>query len=166
MSKANELLYFETVALWKNLCELHRELYEATCDEYQLLLESRIEELGPVIENKQKIISVISVEEERRKRLIEEFALSTNLEIKSISDLLSCVEPFEIVENRRHLFRFNKLLIDIIEKIQEQNKKNKLFINKAFTALDELKLKNFGRKNYSTYNAKGVASPTKGNASF
>ncbi len=161
-----ESLYTEIVALWKSLCELHRELYEVTCDEYQLLLESRIDELTKVVESKQVIINTISKAEEHRKFLITSYGEALNSEIKNIAELLSKTEDFEARDGNRHLFRYNKLLIDIIEKIQEQNKRNKLFINKAFTALDELKLKNFGRKNYSTYNAKGVASPNKGNASY
>lgn len=45
------------------------------------------------------------------------------------------METLENKNGKKHLFNFNKLLLNIIDKIQEQNKKNQLFINKALCTL-------------------------------
>ena len=62
---------------------------------------------------------------------------------------------YEDQNNTKHLYRFNELLIDVIEKIQEQNKKNQVFLNKAINNLREIREEAMGVKNYSTYNQKG-----------
>ncbi len=49
------------------------------------------------------------------------------------------------------------LLIDIIEKLQTQNKKNQLFLNKAINNLREIREDALGVKSYSTYNNKGLS---------
>ena len=63
--------------------------------------------------------------------------------------------PVELKE--KHLFRFNALLIDLIEKIQNQNKRNQLFINKALHSLKEIRQDVLGKKSYSTYTSRGSA---------
>jgi flagellar biosynthesis/type III secretory pathway chaperone len=64
---------------------------------------------------------------------------------------------FEKQNNTQHLYRFNALLIDVIEKIQTQNKKNQVFLNKAINSLKEIREEALGVKNYNTYNKKGVS---------
>jgi flagellar biosynthesis/type III secretory pathway chaperone len=64
----------------------------------------------------------------------------------------------KVIENKMqtpHLEKFNSYLIDTIEKIQEQNKKNQIFINKTLLSLKTIREEAMGRKNYSTYNSKG-----------
>ena len=151
-------LYLRTTNLWKNLCKFHNELYEVTCDEYQALLESRLEDLEQIIEEKKMLISNIESLDKVRQDLIDKMDAQSSNSISNVKDILNEVEEFESQNNERHLLRFNKLLIDIIEKIQYQNKKNRLFLNKAHMSLDELKDLNLGKKNFSTYNAKGVSS--------
>jgi flagellar biosynthesis/type III secretory pathway chaperone len=50
----------------------------------------------------------------------------------------------------------NSLLIDIIHRIQEQNKKNQMFLNKAMLSLREIKQGFTGKKTYTTYGADGM----------
>ena len=67
-----------------------------------------------------------------------------------------------MIEQKQHItyihaiiFRFNALLIDIITKIQVQNKNNQLFINRSLLNLKSIREDALGQKSYSTYTATG-----------
>ena len=162
MDQTLTLYYFQVTDLWKKLCEAHQNLLELTFDEYSLLLGSEIEALEDKIQEKESVIREIAHLDSARKSVIAEInhALKKNKqnEITSVSDLIVCMKDFEERQDQHHLRRFNALLIDIIEKIQAQNKKNQLFINKALMSLREIREEAVGRKNYSTYNARGTQS--------
>ena len=68
------------------------------------------------------------------------------------------MEEFEESLEEKYLNNFNKLLIEIIEKIQAQNKKNHIFINKAIHSLNEMKGSVGGKKTYETYTKKGITT--------
>ena len=156
MNEKLAALYFEVTNLWKTFCEEHNELFNLTCDEYSLLLRSELEELELKLEEKNKCISRINILETIRKTLIAETAeLFPDKKIEGVSDLIEIMSKFEIESNQKHLFRFNALLIDIIEKIQAQNKRNQLFINKALHSLQQIRLEATGKKHFSTYSSKG-----------
>ncbi len=155
------LLYFEVTNLWKQFCEEHNELFNLTCDEYSLLLKSDLELLEEKITEKNECIARIGTLEMMRRDLIKDIsALYPEKNIDSVSALLEVMSNYEIESNQKHLFRFNALLIDIIEKIQAQNKRNQLFINKALHSLQQIRIEASGKKNYSTYSAKGSAVTT------
>jgi flagellar biosynthesis/type III secretory pathway chaperone len=78
--------------------------------------------------------------------------------VDSVSELIQVMSEYEEHNNEKHLFRFNQLLIDIIEKIQAQNKKNQLFLNRSINNLREIREDALGVKNYNTYNNKGLSS--------
>ena len=59
---------------------------------------------------------------------------------------------------KKYLNNFNSLLIDIIQKIQKQNKKNQIFINKAIISLKEIKGSVDGGKNFNTYTQEGLTT--------
>ena len=144
-------IYFEVTNLWKQLCEEHNELFNLTCDEYSLLLRSELEE-------KNKCIQRIGVLEMIRRELISDLAKIVPAQnIDSVSGLLEVMSQYEVESQQKHLFRFNALLIDIIEKIQAQNKRNQLFINKALHSLQQIRLEASGKKNFQTYSSKGSA---------
>lgn len=154
-------LYFQVTSLWKQFCEEHNELFNLTCDEYSLLLQSELELLEEKIEEKNACIKRIGTLELVRRDLINELnALYPGKKIESVSELLTVMSEYEIESNQKHLFRFNALLIDIIEKIQAQNKRNQLFINKALHSLQQIRLEASGKKNFSTYSARGSAVST------
>ncbi len=156
-----KLIYFQVTDIWKRFCEEHTLLLDKTFEEYSLLLKSDIETLESLLEEKQEIIKRITFLEHARTRCItklNEF-LKTNSqkEVESVSELIEVMQLFEKENNTQHLFRFNQLLIDLIEKIQEQNRKNQVFLNKAINNLKEIREEALGVKNYSTYNQKGVS---------
>jgi flagellar biosynthesis/type III secretory pathway chaperone len=154
-------LYFEVTNLWKQFCEEHNELFNLTCDEYSLLLKSELELLEEKIVEKNECIKRIGTLELVRRDLIKDLnALYPNKKIESVSDLIEVLSAYEIESNQKHLFRFNALLIDIIEKIQAQNKRNQLFINKALHSLQQIRIEASGKKNFSTYSARGSAVNT------
>lgn len=154
-------LYFEVTNLWKQFCEEHNELLTLTCDEYSLLLKSELDLLEEKIQEKNDCIRRIGVLELVRRDLINELsALNPGTEVDSVSTLLEVMSQYEIESNQKHLFRFNALLIDIIEKIQAQNKRNQLFINKALHSLQQIRIEASGKKNFSTYSSKGSAIST------
>ena len=156
-------LYFEVTNLWKQFCEEHNELFNLTCDEYSLLLNSDLELLEEKIEEKNACIKRIGTLELVRRDLINDLNnLYPGKNLDTVSALLETMSNYEVESNQKHLFRFNALLIDIIEKIQAQNKRNQLFINKALHSLQQIRLEATGKKNFSTYSSRGssVSSST------
>jgi flagellar biosynthesis/type III secretory pathway chaperone len=152
------LYYFEITDLWKRFCEQHTMLFDLTCDEYSLLLSSELEELEDKVKDKELVIRTIQQLELVRKEIIDNLNRDyPNESINSVSGLLNFMAKYEIEKKEKHLFRFNALLIDIIEKIQAQNKRNQLFINKALSSLKQIRMDALGKKNYSVYTAKGSA---------
>jgi flagellar biosynthesis/type III secretory pathway chaperone len=152
------ILYFQVTDLWKRLCEEHNDLFNVTCDEYSLLLQSELDLLQEKLQEKNQIISRISDLEIIRRDLIVELNLAIpGKNIDSVSKLIAVMRTYEVEQNQKHLFRFNALLIDIIEKIQAQNKRNQLFINKALLSLKQIRIEATGKKNFSTYTSKGSA---------
>ena len=96
-----------------------------------------------------------------RRDLIKDLnALYPDKNIDSVTALIEVLSEYEVESNQKHLFRFNALLIDIIEKIQAQNKRNQLFINKALHSLQQIRIEASGKKNFSTYSARGSAINT------
>lgn len=151
-------LYFEVTNLWKQFCEEHNELFNLTCDEYSLLLGSELDLLEEKIAEKNECIKRIGTLELVRRDLIVDLSqLYPGQNIDSVSKLLEIMSNYEVESNQKHLFRFNALLIDIIEKIQAQNKRNQLFINKALHSLQQIRIEASGKKNFSTYSSRGSA---------
>lgn len=152
------LLYFQMTDLWKQFCEAHNDLFNLTCDEYSLLLQSDLDSLEEKIAEKNECIKKIGTLELVRRDLINEVnELYPEKTIDSVSALLDVMSQYEVESNQKHLFRFNALLLDIIEKIQAQNKRNQLFINKALHSLQQIRLEATGQKNYTSYTSKGSA---------
>ncbi len=153
-----KLYYHSVVSVWEGFCHLHKELYDLTCDEYLTLLSSDVDKLEHMLPLKEEIISKISVLENERKDLIEsinESKLFTKNIFKS-SDLLIVFSEIDQVSAMPALKNLNALLIDIVQKIQEQNKKNQMFLNRAMLSLREIKQGFTGKKTYSTYGADGM----------
>lgn len=154
-----KMFYFRVTDIWKRFCEEHTTLFNLTCDEYSALLKSDFDKIEKVTNEKEKVIIRIKALEEVRKKVLEDINKSGLIEneIKDIGELLELMKNYEAETREKHLFRFNELLIDIIEKIQVQNKKNQLFINKAIISLREIRNDVIGEKKYSTYSSKGVS---------
>lgn len=151
------LLYDQIIEIWKRFCELHFELYDATCDEYQLLLESNIDSLEEKIKDKVEIINQIKRLEKQRQETIENLNKSTEgVELSNVSALVQFMQTDQVDGSYRDLLnRYNKLLVDIIQKIQAQNKKNQAFINKSIHNLRSIREEITGKKTVSTYNSSG-----------
>jgi flagellar biosynthesis/type III secretory pathway chaperone len=160
LTKLN-FLYYEVTNLWKSFCELHNLLLEKTFDEYSLLLSSDVDALEPKIEEKKQLIAEIATAEKRRQELIKEvrpLALEVfGLDVIGVSDLLEVMRNIPQEVELRHLERFNLLLIDIIGKIQQQNKRTQVFINKAIHSLQTIREDALGTSRFKTYNSRGAA---------
>ncbi len=156
---SKEILYWKVTDLWKRFCEEHTALLDKTSEEYTYLLSSDLDKLENCIEEKNQTLNAIHHLEEIRQELIKELNQILGEEkVKSVSDLIKTMNEFEIEKKQKHLFRFNALLIDLIEKIQSQNKKNQLFINKALHSLKSIREEALGTKSYSSYNSKGAST--------
>lgn len=153
-----ELFYFRVTDVWRRLCEEHNTLLDQTCEEYSLLLASKLVELESMIEEKKETVQRITKLEGLRSKLIEEINSKNEAKIESVNQLIEEMQDFENHNNQKHLFRFNQLLIDMIEKIQTQNKRNQLFINKALLNLKAIREEALGEKTYSTYTSRGKSS--------
>lgn len=154
-----DIFYYQVTDLWKKLCEEHNELFGLTCEEYTYLLSSNIDALNLLTEKKQTIINQIAVYEKVRREIIREInsLLPDEGKIHTAGDLLRLMGAVETRTGERHLHRFNQFLIDVIVKLQDQNKKNQIFLNKAMTNLRDIREGIIGKKSYTTYTANGKA---------
>lgn len=152
-----KLFYQRAISIWEEFCHLHKDLYDLTCDEYLTLLESDIDKLEKLLPLKEEIISKISELEKERSELIDTLN-TTALFSNNISRSNELIQAFAIIEQENGiaaLKNLNSLLIDIIQKLQDQNKKNQVFLNKAMISLREVKQGFTGKKQYTTYGADG-----------
>lgn len=155
-------LYYQTVVtIWEGFCQLHQALYDLSCEEYLTLLESDIDKLEKMLPLKEEIISKIGRLERDRSTLIEELNAKPLFAIKitRAGELIDAFAELDAMTGIPALKNLNRLLIDIIQNIQEQNKKNQQFLNKAMISLREMKVGFSGKKQYTTYGADGQARP-------
>ena len=168
-SEKIKYFYYQVTDLWKRFCEEHATLFNLTCEEYSNLLKTDLEKLEKTIAEKDTIINRINALEKLRLELISEInsELLQNQELRNIfnlkkidtvSDLLELMNNYEKKLDEKYLNNFNSLLIDIIQKIQKQNKKNQIFINKAIISLKEIKGSVDGGKNFNTYTQEGLTT--------
>ncbi len=152
-----KLFYQRAVIVWEAFCELHRELYDLTCEEYLTLLESDIDKLESMLPLKDELITRISELEKDRSELIDNLNSIElfSAQINRAGDLLTVFADIEKAAAIPALKNLNSLLIDIIQKIQDQNKKNQMFLNKAMISLREVKQGFTGKKQFTTYGANG-----------
>lgn len=141
--------------LWQEFCQAHTELYDVTCNEYLHLMESDMDKLEESVEQKGVIIKAIDKLDGHRQETILEISKLLGVEkLENISQLLSYNEVNPKIKS--DVEKLNLILLDIIEKIMEQNKKNQFFLNKAIHSLRELKDSFSGKINYSTYSSTGT----------
>lgn len=153
-----KLYYQHVLSVWEGFCHFHTELYDLTCDEYLTLLASDVDKLEGMLPLKEEIIGRISVLEIERSELIEKIN-NSKIFTKQIMKSGDLIQIFSEIDNSNALpalKNLNSLLIDIIQKIQEQNKKNQMFLNRAMLSLREIKQGFTGKKTYSTYGADGM----------
>lgn len=153
-----KLYYQRVLHVWEGFCQLHKELYDLTCEEYLTLLASDIEKLEEMLPLKEEIINKVSVLELERTELIGQLNASGIFsgKILKAGDLLVEFSALDQQGPIPALKNLNALLLDIIQKIQEQNKKNQMFLNKAMLSLREVKQGFSGKKTYTTYGADGM----------
>ncbi len=146
------------VVIWEKLCQLHNHLYDLTCDEYVSLLNSDYNKIEENIVNKDQIINEIKLIEKERTELILFLEKNTKSEsrIEKISDLIKYFNDNFEGESVNFFNKYNSLLIEIIEKIQNQNKKNLLLVNKGMQFYKELQQLVTGKQSVFTYNNHGV----------
>lgn len=156
-----KLYYQHVISVWERFCQLHKELYDLTCEEYLTLLESDIDKLETMLPVKEEIISKIGELDSERTNLIDKINESGLFasRITRAGELIDSFLELETAAAIPALRNFNSLLIDIIQKIQLQNKKNQQFLNKAMISLKEVKQGYTGKKTYSTYGADGQTRP-------
>lgn len=147
------------IDLWHEFCEKHTDLYEFTCDEYMHLLSSDIDQLNITLAEKKTLLAEISDLDQHRKDVTDEILTLMNVKAgpQKLSYLLSCLKQTEETQAASHIEKLNLVLLDIIEKIQDQNKKNQIFLNKAILSLKDLKESFNGKVQYKTYSATGMA---------
>jgi flagellar biosynthesis/type III secretory pathway chaperone len=152
-----KLYYQHAVSVWEGFCHLHKELYDLTCEEYLTLLESDIDKLEKMLPLKEEIIAKIGELEKDRTELIDTLNSHAifSTKITRAGELLNSFSDLDQASAIPALRNLNSLLIDIIHKIQEQNKKNQMFLNKAMISLREVKQGFTGKKQYTTYGADG-----------
>jgi flagellar biosynthesis/type III secretory pathway chaperone len=143
--------------LWREFCEKHTDLYELTCDEYMHLLSSDIDKLDEVVEEKKLLLQSINDLESHRQDITNEVSLLMNIEKPNkLSILLTKLRESDENSFSDQIEKLNLILLDIVTKIQGQNKKNQLFLNKAILSLDELRQSFSGKTKYKTYSSSGT----------
>ena len=151
--------YHEAVQIWEDLCKLHGELFELTCDEYMTLLSSDLDQLETLLPIKDDLIAKVALVDQRRNELIKDLnKMNPDNKISRAGELLGLMSEIDLQLPIPALSKLNALLIDTIYKIQAQNKKNQLFLNKAIINIQELKSEFKGNKTHTTYGRNGFAS--------
>ncbi|HLT22175.1 MAG TPA: flagellar protein FlgN [Bacteriovoracaceae bacterium] len=152
-----KLYYHQVLSVWEGFCSLHSQLFDIACDEYLALLASDIDKLEELLPFKEETIAKISDLDLERNKLVETInsKILTDSPLSKASELITFFNDIEAKSGVSALKNLNSLLIDIIEKIQLQNKTNQVFLNKAMISLRDLKRGFKGQKVYSTYGADG-----------
>jgi flagellar biosynthesis/type III secretory pathway chaperone len=152
-----ELYYHQVIQLWESFCEAHKTLFELTGEEYLNLLDGDLDKIEATVKLKEATIDYVGQLELTRQNIIAELNQKNlgHKEIKSVTDLLMTFSELENTKSVRILFNLNSLLIDIIEKLQAQNKKNQIFLNRAMHSIREIKEGFSGKKQFSTYGSDG-----------
>ncbi len=149
------------ISVWTEFCQEHTALYDLTCEEYVHLLSSDIDKLESVVELKNKKLNQISELDIQRKAILDNiFSINTDLDLKKVKDVVKCLKENNLDFQANQLSKLNLLLLDIIEKIQDQSKKNQLFLNKAIISLKDLKRSFTGKTSYTTYGSNGATRTT------
>lgn len=153
-----KLYYHQVLSVWEGFCSLHSQLFDIACDEYLALLSSDIDKLEELLPFKEETIAKISELDSERNKLVEKINNTTLVTspLNKASELMTFFSDIETKNGVSALKNLNSLLIDIIEKIQLQNKTNQVFLNKAMISLRDLKRGFNGQKIYSTYGADGL----------
>lgn len=142
--------------VWQNFCQLHSLLYELTCDEYMHLLASDMDKLDDTLLKKEEVISEINQLEQTRVEVIDDLNILLGTNVSKLSDFSELLRQHNLITIGQRVDKLNLILLDIIEKLQDQNKKNQIFLNKALLSLQELKDSfSGGGKKYKTYGANG-----------
>lgn len=157
-SQARLLYYQQAVTVWEGFCKLHKELFDLTAEEYITLLASDIDKLETLLPLKEAIIARVSELEKDRAHLILKINESNlfDAEITRAGELLEAFADIDQKSGIPALRNLNSLLVDIITKIQEQNKKNQMFLNKAMLSIRDLRNGFSGKKTFTTYGADGM----------
>lgn len=154
-----ELFYFQTTDIWQRFCDEHYKIFDLTCLEYNALLKSDLDELDYIVSQKKAVIKYVEQLDTIRSELIEQInnEIDEDLKISNVSDLIAFMSIYEENRQFQHLSNYNLFLIDIIEKIQNQNQDNQVFIKKALQSIKDIKGDLLGTKKYSTYTSKGIS---------
>ena len=158
MTNRLTLHYFACTDIWNKFCELHYSLFQLTCDEYSTILSSNIELLEDILLKKDQVINEIASLEQVRYSLIQEIEAEFATSFDRASSLIDFFEskiPNE--KSEKHLQKYNLLLIDLINQLKDQNKKNQAVLNKTIKSLAELREAAQGIKSFTVYNAKGTS---------
>ena len=142
--------------IWHAYCELHTKLYELTCEEYRLLLDSNLEELEKALDVKNDLIIEISVTNQTRLDLISD--IFPDETIPKANDLCEKLIILGYPDQAKAVQKYNLLLLDIIENIQKQNKRNQFFLNKAIISLNNLRNSFDKKNNVKIYGRNGAAA--------
>lgn len=151
--------FTELIELWKEFCQSHTSLYELTCEEYQHMISSEIDSLETVVDTKKQLIDYINVLDERRQAIINEIKTESNRDdLNKSNQIIEFLKEIGKETTAKELASYNDLLVEIVEKIQDQNKTNQIFLNRAIISLQELKENFKGKKSFKTYNFKGTTA--------
>jgi flagellar biosynthesis/type III secretory pathway chaperone len=150
--------YHELTLLWRELCIHHTQLFETTNQEYQLLLAGETDQLESNLGSKKALIEKIQNYDLKRQTSVEDVFKyystnnNTSFHYSRLIELFN--EKLNLNENNE-LDKYNIFLVEIIDKIQIQNRKNRQFLNRALIMMEDLKkdFKNTGK--VLSYNKKG-----------
>lgn len=158
MKQESQLLYLEFTELWKTLCETHNKLYQVTCDEYLALLNSDIDQVHHLLSIKEALMKEIDSLDKERSTLVNKVALQANIPHESLKKFKTVYDYLRDqldLNDKNPLIKYHQLMIEMVEKNQDQNKKNRIFLNKALTSIQELRKDLNGNIKVNNYSRTG-----------
>lgn len=158
MKQVSQIIYMEFTELWKALCDSHNRLYQLTCDEYLALLNSDIDKVHHLLNLKEQLMKEIEHLDADRTNLVNKVAVQTNIPLESLQKFKTVYDYLRdelSLDNQNPLIKYHQLMIDLVEKTQDQNKKNRFFLNKALNSIQELRKDLNGNIKVNNYSRTG-----------
>ncbi len=158
MKQESQLLYLEFTELWKTLCDSHNKLYQVTCDEYLALLNSDINLVHQLLSVKEDLMKQIDSLDRERSSLVNRVALQANIPSESLKKFKTVYDYLRdqlALNEQNPLIKYHQLMIELVEKTQDQNKKNRIFLNKALSSIQDLRKELNGNIKVNNYSRTG-----------
>jgi 5'-deoxynucleotidase YfbR-like HD superfamily hydrolase len=147
----------EILFLWKELYQSHLLLFEINDNEYQDLLHNHLDKLPSYTQQKEDVILIIKNLDQKRKKILDSLSEKLlNAPVHHITELKNIFQENLSLNETQQFFHLNDQLSLLMTNLREQNKRNRIYINKLLMHIKEITRKTHSQQ--FIYNAQGTIS--------